>query len=120
MEIRNEESKGSRESFKFKFVDEVEIGKNKTLVVSEREDGVIFMAQKLCVVTDEKPVNVYLKNAIHLSDIKYLKNIGRLAERAYIRLEGRNKKTGKTETEKAINKATDIERGIDTDEEKGK
>ena len=59
---------------KFKQLASCRITTDKSAVVSEREDGVISIAQKINIEVDNRPTEIFLKNAI-VTDATGLDNL---------------------------------------------
>lgn len=55
---------GTRQVQSYKQLARGQIGKNKYLVVSEREDGKVSIIQQLEAITDTVPYFFFMKNAI--------------------------------------------------------
>jgi hypothetical protein len=53
---------------KFKELAKGEIGENKNIVVSIRDDGNISIAQQVVAPVNGKPINIFIKNAIEVDE----------------------------------------------------
>jgi len=67
---------------KFNVLSSKNIGENKSIVVSEREDGKFSIAQKITANTDGQEIKFFVKNAIQV-DKEGLKNIRDAIDEAY-------------------------------------